>query len=102
MLNPLKIAAQAHEMQKKMKQLQDELKQQTIEVNNNTVTIVMNGEQKVLTLKINPLALETGKIESLEQAILLAFNEAVEKVQKIAVERMSEVTGGLKIPGLNM
>ncbi len=102
MFNPLKLASQAHEMQKKMKQVQEDLKQQTVEVSNNAVTIVMNGEQKVISLKLNSAALGTGKIESIENAISQAFNEAVEKIQKIAVEKMSVVTGGLKIPGLNL
>ena len=102
MFNPLKLAAQAHDMQKKMKQVQEDLKNQTVEVSNNAVTIVMNGEQQVISLKLNPMALQTGKFESIEAAISQAFNEAISKIQKIAVEKMSAVTGGLKIPGLNM
>ena len=102
MLNPFKLAAKAQEMQKKMKEIQGDLKQEKVEVSNNAVTIIMNGEQKVLSLKINPNALVAGKTEPLEQALLAVFNEAVGKVQQIAVSRMSELTGGMKIPGLNM
>ncbi|MEI6222373.1 MAG: YbaB/EbfC family nucleoid-associated protein [bacterium] len=102
MFNPLKLAAQARDMQKKMKEVQKELQRTTVEVKNNAVTVVMNGEQKVVTLTINPVALETGKVDALEKAIREALNEAGEKVQKLAAEQMSKVTSGIQIPGLTM
>jgi hypothetical protein len=100
MVNPFKAAGQAMDMQKKMKELQKQLQKQTIEVSNNSVTVVMNGEQKIVSITINPLALETGKKDILEKAIISATNEAQEKIQKIAVDEMSKITGGLNIPGL--
>lgn len=100
MFNPFKAAGQAMDLQKKMKAVQKELKKKTVEVSNNSVTIVMDGEQKLVSLKINPVAVETGKVEVLEKAIKDALSEALEKAQKIAMEEMSVVTKGMNIPGL--
>jgi len=100
MLNPLKLAQQMRDMQKKMKQVQSDLQKQQITVSNNTVQITMTGEQKVVDVQLNPDVVGIPNRETLEKVLQDTINEAIEKVQKLSVEKMKDVTGGMNIPGL--
>jgi DNA-binding YbaB/EbfC family protein len=64
------------------------------------IKVVMNGEQRVLSLKIDPTLVDLTNTKQLEIFLLRALNEAQEKVTKEAEKRMKEATGGMKIPGL--
>jgi hypothetical protein len=44
--------------------------------------------------------INAGDVEMLQDLIIAAVNEAIEKSQQLAASRMGELTGGLKIPGL--
>ena len=93
---------QAQQLKSKLDHAQKELKKMEIEAEagKGAVKIVMNGEQKVLSLKIDPNLVDMNNTKQLELFILRAFNEAQEKVGKAAAQSLKEVTGGLKIPGL--
>jgi DNA-binding YbaB/EbfC family protein len=93
---------QAKELQAKLAKAQEELEDATLEASagGGAVTITINGQQKVQSVKISPEAVDSQDVELLEDLILTAMNEAVRKSQELAQERLGSLTGGLKIPGL--
>jgi hypothetical protein len=98
----LDMIRQARELQSKLAHAQKELKKMQVEMEagKGAVKVVMNGEQRLLSIKINPELVDLKNTKQLEIFILRALNDAQEKVQKMAEKAMKEATGGLKIPGL--
>jgi len=64
------------------------------------VTVEMNGHHEVKAVKIDPDAIDPSDMEMLEDMVLTAFNEALEKAQALAQDKMGAITGGMKIPGM--
>jgi hypothetical protein len=64
------------------------------------VRVAANGEQQVLSVKIDPQAVSPEDVELLEDMVLAAVNQALEKARQMAQEEMAKVTGGLQLPGL--
>ncbi|MBP2654072.1 MAG: protein ybaB [Firmicutes bacterium] len=89
-------------LQEDMAKLQEELKAKTLEATagGGVVKVVINGEKQLLSVKIDPSAVDTEDIEMLEDLILAAVNEAVKKVDDMMAQEMGKLTGGLKLPGL--
>ena len=87
----------ARKMQEDMQKIQEELKQQTVDVSvgGGAVALIMNGEKKIVSLKIAKDAIDPEDPEMLEDLITTAGKKADEMVQK----GMSKVTGGLGLPG---
>jgi DNA-binding YbaB/EbfC family protein len=93
---------QAQELQARLAKVQKELAEATVEATagGGAVTVTVTGQQEVKSVKIDPEAINLDDVEMLEDLVLAAVNEAITKSQELAAERMSKVTGGLKIPGL--
>jgi DNA-binding YbaB/EbfC family protein len=90
------------QMQKQLAKIQEELGNETVEasVGGGAVTVVMTGHQKVVSVKIAPEAVDPNDLSMLEDLIIAAVNEAVDKSHELVTKRMGAVTGGFKIPGL--
>jgi DNA-binding YbaB/EbfC family protein len=97
-----RMIQQAQELQAKLAKAQKELAEATVEgtAGGGAVTVTVTGQQEVKSIKISPEAINPDDVEMLEDLVLAAVNEAITKSQELAAERMSKVTGGLKIPGL--
>lgn len=97
------IMKQAQQMQKKMAQVQEELEQRQVEATagGGMVTAVVTGKQQVVSLQIDPAAVDPEDVEMLQDLVVAAINEAVRKSQEMVQEEMGKVTGGLNIPGLS-
>lgn len=93
---------QAQELQAKLAKAQQELAEATVEATagGGAVKVTITGQQQVQSIKISPEAINPDDAELLEDLVLAAVSEAIAKSQELAAERMSKVTGGLKIPGL--
>jgi DNA-binding YbaB/EbfC family protein len=93
---------QAQELQAKLAKAQEELAEAKIEASSGggAVTVTVNGQQQILSVKISPEAIEPDDVEMLEDLVLAAVNEALTKSQEMAAKRMGKLTGGLNIPGL--
>jgi DNA-binding YbaB/EbfC family protein len=96
------IMRQAQELQAKLAKSQEELAEAIIEASSGggAVTVTVNGQQQILSVKISPEAIDPGDVEMLEDLVLAAVNEALTKSQELAAKRMGKLTGGLNIPGL--
>lgn len=89
-------------MQADMQKMQEELKTKIVDasVGGGAVTIVMNGEKNVQSVKIDPSVVDTDDMEMLEDLVLSAVNAAGQKVDDMMAQEMSKVTGGMKLPGM--
>ena len=90
------------QLQARLAKIQDELGEETVEasVGGGAVTVVMNGHQKVMSVKIAQEAVDPEDVATLEDLVLAAFNEAADRSRELAGKRLGALTGGMKIPGL--
>ncbi|MFB0557345.1 MAG: YbaB/EbfC family nucleoid-associated protein [Dehalococcoidia bacterium] len=93
---------QAQELKSKLDKAQKELGNAVIEAQSGkgAVKVTINGQQKILSIKISPNVIDPNKAEQLEELVLKAISEATAKSQKLAAKQLKGLTGGLKIPGL--
>lgn len=95
---------QIYQLQKKAKEIQKELKETEIEAKSNggEVTVVYNGEQKLIEISISETMLNPDKKTELEQLIIKISAEASSKAQTIAADKTKDVMKemGVNIPGM--
>ncbi|MCH7605790.1 MAG: YbaB/EbfC family nucleoid-associated protein [Chloroflexi bacterium] len=91
---------QAQKLQAQLEKVQLELETLTVEGTSGggVVKVVMSGKQVVESVNIEPEAAED--VDLLQDLVAAAVNDAFTKTQELAAQKMSAVTGGLKIPGL--
>lgn len=95
------LMKQANQMQMKMKKLQEELatREFTGTSGGGAVTAKVNGDNKVLSLAINPEVMKSGDVEMLQDLVTSAVNDALKVAKETSNQEMSKITGGLNIPG---
>ena len=95
---------QLQKLQEEMLQTQEALGEETVEVTvgGGALTLVMTGHQKVQSVTIDPGVVDPEDVEMLEDLIIAAVNEAVDRSQEMASDQMGRFTTGLGIdlPGL--
>lgn len=96
------ILKQAQKMQQRLLEVQQELKERVVEgsAGGGMVRVAVNGQQEVLSVKIDPEVVNAEDVELLEDMVLAAVSQALEKARQMAQEEMAKVTGGLQLPGL--
>jgi DNA-binding YbaB/EbfC family protein len=104
------LLKQAQKMQEQIQKVQDELGDIKVEgsAGGGMVTVTANAKQELLQIKIDPEVVDPNDVEMLEDLIIAAANQALERGQEAAKVRMEEVSGsmlpnlppGIKIPGL--
>jgi DNA-binding YbaB/EbfC family protein len=96
------------QLQARMMKIQEDLAAQTVEASAGggavSVTISEIGmgpaQAKVHSVKISPEAVDPEDIETLEDLVVAAVNEALSKAQKAAADKLGPLTGGMKLPGM--
>ena len=93
---------QIQRLQEEMAKTQEALEQETLQVTagGGVVTVVITGQQKIQSITINPEIIDPEDVEMLQDLIVAAVNEALQKSQELAAERMGALTGGLSLPGM--
>ena len=93
---------QAQKLQAQLLKAQEDLANLTVEASSGggAVTVVMSGQQKIISVKISPEVVDPADVGMLEDLVLSAVSEALAKSQEAASKMMGGLTGGLKIPGL--
>lgn len=96
------VIKQAQKMQEEMERVQQETEEEQVEATSGggAVKVVVNGKKELISIKLDPDAVDPDDVETLEDLILAAVNEGVKKAEEIMSERMGAITGGLNIPGL--
>ena len=100
-MNP-EMMRRLQQMQSSLAKAQKEIEEATVEASagGGAVNVVVNGQPKVQSLKIAPEAVDPADVEMLEDLIVAAVNEALEKVRALQAQRLGGLTSGLNIPGL--
>lgn len=100
--NLASFAKQAAQMQGKMAELQENLKKVHVAgtAGGGMVTVEANGQQQILTCRIDPGMLNADDREMLEDLIVAATNQAMEKAREAAAAEMSKLTGGLDLSSM--
>jgi len=91
----------AREMQANMEKAQTELGSLTVEgtAGGGAVTVVMTGTQEAREIRISKDAVDPEDVETLQDLVLAALNDALGKSKELAAQKLGGVTGGLKLPG---
>ncbi len=94
------MLSQIQQMQAQMMQAQEGLADETVEVSvgGGVVSVVANGQQAIQAITIAPEAVDPDDVEMLQDLILAAVNQALEKSRDLASERMGDLTAGLNLP----
>ncbi|MHB8718299.1 MAG: YbaB/EbfC family nucleoid-associated protein [Candidatus Dormibacteria bacterium] len=90
---------QLQQMQTRMAKLQEEVGAMVLtgSAGGGAVTVTVSGEQKLLSVAIEPEALEEGA-ELLADMVLAASNDALDKARAAAAQHMGQLTAGLGLP----
>jgi hypothetical protein len=95
---------EAQRLQQQMLALQEEVAKRTVEATagGGMVTVVANGKQELVSVKIDPEVVSKDDVQMLEDLVLAACNEALRKSRELVQQELGKLTGGLKIPGLGL
>lgn len=93
---------QAQQFQAKMTKLQEELGDRTVEASagGGMVTVIANGRQEVVSVKIDPEVIDPADAEMLQDLIQAAVNDALTRAKNMVNEEMGKLTRGLNIPNI--
>jgi hypothetical protein len=97
-----KMMQQLQQMQTKLMKAQEELGNTEVEgtAGGGAVKVTMNGHRELRNLVITPEAVDPDDVETLQEMIVAAFNDASKKAQDLSESKLGGLTGGMKIPGL--
>ena len=93
---------QAQKLQAKMLSLQEELAHQTVEATagGGMIKATANGRQQIVSIVIDKEVVDPEDIEMLQDLVLAAVNDALNKSQEMVSQEMGKLTGGMNISGL--
>ena len=98
MANLQRMAAQ---MQRDMARVQDELAAAIVEGSaGGVVRVTASGKQDILSITIDPAAVDPSDVEMLQDLVLTAVNDALNASRELAESKMAAVTGGMRLPGM--
>ncbi|MCF7855572.1 MAG: YbaB/EbfC family nucleoid-associated protein [Candidatus Pacebacteria bacterium] len=102
MVNMGKMLKQAQKMQSQMAEIQKEIAamEKSFSAGGGVVEAVARGDNTLTSITIKPEAVDPDDVEGLEDLILTAVNGALDEVKQAAEEKMSDITGGMSLPGL--
>ena len=92
----------AQQMQQDMARIEGELRDAQVDgsAGGGVVRAVVTGKQELVTVTIDPAAVDPADVEMLQDLVVAAVNDALRASRDLAAEKMAAVTGGLRIPGL--
>ena len=95
----MNMIKQAQKMQAEMLKMQAEMEEKThtAKAGGGMVTATVNGKYELVSIEIDPEAVDPEDVEMLQDMIVAAVNEAVRTAQNAANEGMSKITGGLNL-----
>jgi len=96
--DPMKMLRQVQQMQDRMNKVQSELESETVEATagGGAVRVVATGTQKLVSVTIDPAA--ASEVEMLQDMVVAAVNDAMEKSKQLAASKMQAVASGLGLP----
>jgi DNA-binding YbaB/EbfC family protein len=101
--NPAKMMAQLQRMQADMARVQAELETAQVEgtAGGGAVTVVVTGQQEVVSITIDPGVVDPADVEMLQDLVTAAVNDGLRRSREMAQQRLAAVTPDMSgIPGL--
>lgn len=100
--NMQQMMKQAKIMQKKMLEVQEELKKMEFEASagGGAVKAKVNGDQEVLEIKLDTEMIDADDMDMIEDMVMVAVNDALKQSKDEAKNKMTGLTGGMSIPGM--
>ena len=97
------IVKEAQKLQAQLEAMREEVAKRKVEASagGGMVVVEANGNQEIVSIKIDPEVINPADAQMLEDLVLAACNEALRKSKDLVQAEMGKLTGGLKIPGLN-
>jgi len=91
---------QIQKMQKEMLKMQEELQQKTVVASSGggMISVEVSGKKELVSLSIDPEAVDPADLEMLQDMIMAAVNEGLRKVEEMMTTEMQKLTGGLNLP----
>ncbi|MCH9031025.1 MAG: YbaB/EbfC family nucleoid-associated protein [candidate division Zixibacteria bacterium] len=98
------LMKQMKEAQEKAQEMQAKMQEMEVEgaAGGGMVKIILNGKSEVMSVTIDQEVVNPDDVEMLQDLVMGAFNQATQKIQETQAEELSNLTGGLNIPGLNL
>jgi DNA-binding YbaB/EbfC family protein len=96
------LAKMAQQMQADMARVEQELVELRLEGSSGggAVRALVSGKQDLISLTIDPEVVDPEDVDMLQDLIVAAVGDALQQARRTAEEKLSRVTGGLRIPGL--
>ena len=93
---------QAQKMQEDMAAKQEELEncEYDVSAGGGVVNVRINGKKEILSVKLAEEIVDPDDVETLEDLIVAAVNEAIKKVEAISADEMQKITGAMGLPGM--
>ena len=93
---------QAQKMQEDMATLQEDLDAREYEISagGGMVGVKINGKKEILSIDIQPEIVDPDDIETLQDVLVAAVNEAIKRVEDTNSEEMGKITGSMGLPGM--
>jgi nucleoid-associated protein EbfC len=90
------------QMMQELGRIQEELKTTMVDgsAGGGVVKATATGEQRLVSVTIDPSAVDPNDVEMLQDLIVAAVNDALSTSKQLAESKMSALTGGLKLPGM--
>jgi DNA-binding YbaB/EbfC family protein len=100
-MNPRQLQQMAQKMQQQMAKIQEELGNEIVEgTAGSYVSVKMNGHREIQSITISPEIVDPEDVETLQDLIVTAVQDASKKAQELNEKRLGALTGGMKLPGL--
>ena len=92
----------AQQMQQEMLRIQTELESTTVDgsAGGGVVKAIVTGKQELVSVSIDPSAVDPADVDMLQDLIVAAVNDALRMSRDLAEQKMASVTGGMKLPGM--
>ena len=99
--NMANLMKQAQKMQQEMQKMQEEILNMTFDATSGggAVKVTAGGDKRIKSLEIDPELLNADDAEILADMIIVAVNEAIEKSDCEAQNKMGSINGGMGFPG---
>ena len=94
------LLKQAQQLQEQVKKIREELGRRTVSASSGggMVSVTVTGGQELLSIKLDPVCVDSRDIPMLEDLILAAVNQGLKKSRELMAEEMKGLTGGLPLP----